>query len=329
MGRVQLPPGLRAPAFTVAEARDAGLRDVDLRALHRPTRAVRALTPPQSLAERARAYAVALPADAAFSHVTAARLLGLPLPHVLPADAAFSHVTAARLLGLPLPHVLEADVLLDVMRPSGRSRTRRAGCRGHRGLESREVVLRHGLRVVAGPDTWCDLGELAGGSLTVDDLVVVADALLGPPHRLAVEALTTALDRRVRPRGRAALLDAIALARPGSRSPMETRARLMFVRAGFPEPEVNGVVRDAHGGWLLEGDLVWRRRRVIGEYQGEDHADRRRRSSDAHRAGLARDEGWTVLELWAEDIWSPPRRRTTLRRYAAELGIDPTTLVIA
>lgn len=190
------------------------------------------------------------------------------------------------------------------------------------------MVLRHGLRVVGGADTWCDLGELPGGSMTVDDLVVAADALLGPPQPLVVGTLSAALERRVRPRGRGALLDALTLARPGSRSPMETRARLMFVRAGFPEPEVNGVVRDAHGGWLLEGDLVWRRQRVVGEYQGEAHADRRRRSSDAQRAGLARDEGWTVLELWAQDIWSPPRRRTTLRRFAAALGVDPAMLRI-
>lgn len=305
MGRVELPEELGEGPFTVGRARAAGLRDGDLRALHRPTRAVRMLARPGSLVERATAFAVALPPD-----------------------AAFSHATAARLLGLPLPAALESEVLLDVMRPTGRSRTRRAGCRGHRGLESREVVLCHGVRVVGGADTWCDLGELPGGSMTVDDLVVAADALLGPPHPLVVGTLSAALERRVRPRGRGALLDALTLARRGSRSPMETRARLMFVRAGFPEPEVNGVVRDANGGWLLEGDLVWRRQRVVGEYQGEAHADRRRRSSDAQRAGLARDEGWTVLELWAEDIWSPPRRRTTLRRFAAALGVDPATLRI-
>jgi hypothetical protein len=37
---------------------------------------------------------------------------------------------------------------------------------------------------------------------------------------------------------------------------METRARLVFHRAGFPEPEVNGAIHASHSGWLAEGDLV-------------------------------------------------------------------------
>jgi hypothetical protein len=60
---------------------------------------------------------------------------------------------------------------------------------------------------------------------------------------------------------------------------METRSRLMFVDAGFPAPRVNDIVRHRHGGWLLEGDLVWRDKRVVGEYQGGHRADRARRSA--------------------------------------------------
>jgi hypothetical protein len=72
------------------------------------------------------------------------------------------------------------------------------------------------------------------------------------------------------------------------------------------------------GGWLLEGDQAGG-----AESQGADHADRRRRSSDAHRSGLARDHGWTLLEMWAEGVWSPTNLRTTLRRFALALGLDP------
>ena len=214
------------------------------------------------------------------------------------------------------------------MRPTGRAVTRRAGCRGHRGLESREVVVCRGVRVVGAADTWCDLGELVGRRLGVDDLVVAGDAVLGRLGAEATSRLAGTLGARTSPRGGRALADALALVRPGVRSPMESRARLVFVRAGFPEPEVNQPVRDAAGGWLLEGDLVWRGQRVVGEYQGADHADRRRRSADAHRAGLARDEGWTVLELWAEDLRVGPRRRTTLRRFAGALGLRPSDLRI-
>ena len=102
----------------------------------------------------------------------------------------------------------------------------------------------------------------------------------------------------------------------------------MFHRAGFPEPQVN---LDAHadgGGWLLEGDLVWPQQRVVGEYQGKDHASITRRSYDADRVAVAGDDGWTVLEIYAADVFRPLRRKACLRRFAVALGLDSSTLTI-
>ncbi|WP_377645246.1 hypothetical protein [Oryzobacter terrae] len=304
MGRAPLPAGLVGGPFTVGQARALGLRYCDLRrhGLSRPTHSVRTATPPKSLWERARAFAAALPDD-----------------------AAFSHVTAALLLGLPLTRVLELQPALDVMRPSAVTPTRRKGCFGHRGLELREVVRVDGIAVVGPADTWVDLGEVLHRGLDLDDLVVAGDVVANRVPEGAA-SMAAVLSGRTRPRGRRVLGDALALVRPGVRSPMETRSRLMFVRAGLPEPEVNATVHDTAGGWLLEGDLVWREQRVVGEYQGEEHASRRRRSADAHRARLATAEGWTVLELFAEDVLLAPRRRVTLRRFATALGLDPRAL---
>lgn len=296
-----LPEEMRTRPFTVAELRDAGLPRSRLRhpALHLPTRSVRSAAPVVTLVERAAAFARALPDD-----------------------CAFSHGTAARLLGIPLPRRFEESTLLDVMRHSRRSPIRRRGCAGHRGLESRSVLDVSGLRVVAPVDTWCDLGELVRRGLTVDDLVVAGDhvveRLLEPQGRRILESL----DARCAPRGATSLDEALALVRPGVRSPMETRARLMFVRAGFPEPEVNADVRDAHGGWLLEGDLVWREQRVIGEYQGSDHASIKRRSADSSRATGAETEGYRVLEIFAEDVYGAARRRACLTRFARAMSLD-------
>ena len=172
---------------------------------------MRSLGPPEDLQGRARAFAAALPSDVAFSHITSARLLGLPLPSRI------------------------VDSALHVMRSSDRTRIRRTGCRGHRGLETRGVEIVKGLRVVCGPDTWCDLGDLLTGLLTVDDLIVIGDAILA---RLGEEpsVLASVLESRVRPRGRTMLTEALGLIRAGARSPMESLTRLMFVRAGFPEP---------------------------------------------------------------------------------------------
>jgi hypothetical protein len=305
MGGLQLPRSLASRPFTVAQGREAGLQLPELRShrLHAPTHGVRTASVPTTVHQRAAAFAAGMPAD-----------------------AAFSHVSAAQLLNLPLPSELELQVLLDVTRPASMAQVRRAGCRGHRGLERREVMDVDGLRVVGLVDTWCDLGELSAGEMGVDDLVVVGDVVVNRLEPGGHAALRAALDARTRPRGKARLTEALFLVRVGSRSPMETRSRLMFGRAGFPEPALNAAVYDANGGWLLEGDLVWHQHRVIGEYQGADHASRKRRSADSFRIGLAGDEDYTVIEIYAEDIYGRARRRTLLRRFARAMKLDPTTL---
>ena len=102
----------------------------------------------------------------------------------------------------------------------------------------------------------------------------------------------------------------------------------MFHRAGFPAPELNAPVRDAHGGWLLDGDLVWRRHRVIGEYQGADHASIKRRSADSSRVTAAEAEDYRVLEIYAEDVYRGARRRACLTRFARTMGLDLADLRI-
>lgn len=309
--------------LTGAQWRADGLRSV--------TRGVRSSVPLEDLADRCAAFALALPEG-----------------------VAFSHLTAARLWDLPLPRWAEDVAGLDVMRDSARPVIERGECRGHRGLETRGTKQLHGLVVTSPVDTWVDLAEVRRPrAFGVDDLVVVADAVLmrlattvevteGEEEWQAVsrfegdrladgarvdhrDRLRVALEARVRPRGAVRLRRALVLARVGSRSPMETRSRLLVVRAGLPEPELNAAVH-APGGWLLEGDLVWRGQRVIAEYQGGHHAGRRRRSLDEARRALAEDEGWTVVEIYAEDHHRPPRRRALLCRLATALGVDPHAL---
>ena len=301
-----LPEGMRTRPFTVAELRDAGLPPSRLRhpGLHLPTRSVRSASPVRTLVDRAAAFAKALPED-----------------------CVFSHATAARLLGIPLPRQVEQCTVLDVMRDSHRTPVRRRGCRGHRGLETRRVLEVSGLRVVAPNDTWCDLGELVQRGLTVDDLVVAGDVVV-MRRRPRDPTVLEVLSARCRPRGAASLHEAATLVRPGVRSPMESRARLMFHRAGFPEPEVNAEVRDDHGGWLLEGDLVWRGQRVVAEYQGADHASMKRRSADGSRAACAEDHGYRVIEVFAEDVFVGARRRACLSRFARAMHLDPGRLRI-
>ena len=117
--------------------------------------------------------------------------------------------------------------------------------------------------------------------------------------------------------------------RHGVRSPDGDARTAPVLYAGFPEPEVNAALTDLQGGWLAEGDLVWRMRRVVGEYQGQVHADRGRASLDAFRRGLLEDNRWQVKDIWSEDPRRGPRRRTTLMSFAGALDLlDPATLVL-
>ncbi|MEO6790150.1 MAG: hypothetical protein ABI249_07485 [Ornithinibacter sp.] len=311
-----LPSGLGPGPFSSARARELGVPSSRLRRgdLVHPTRGAHATSAPDTLTERATAYQAGMPSARAFSHRTAAHLWGVPLP------------------GKEEPN---GTTLLDVMAPTGDGMVIRRGAKGHRGLETRAVatIPGTGLRVVDLADTWCDLGELKRGALSVGDLVVAADAVVAAldaraGRQVGIAMLRSALAARVRPRGGINLRRALARARHGVRSPMETRARLMFVDAGFPEPEVNAPLTDVAGEWLAEGDLVWRPQRVVGEYQGGHHAERKRRSEDAFRRRLLEDQRWHVEELWAEDVRRGPRRRTTLLVFAHALGLDPCTLQI-
>ncbi|HEV7171587.1 hypothetical protein [Pedococcus sp.] len=303
MPRQQLPVTLAGRAFTIASARQLGLGEGRLRGqdLSRPFHGVRVDTasPP------ARDHRGALQTDA-----RAASL-------VLPADCAFSHCTAATLLGLPLPRSHEHP-RLHVMRPTSRNPVARPQMHAHLGLESRETVRVEGLRVVSAADTWVDLASLLG----VEDLVVLGDSVARRAG--SVDPLRAAVTRRGRVRGVRALREALDWIRVGSDSPMETRSRLLFVRHGLPEPELNVTVMARDGsGFLCRSDFVWRHQRVIGEYQGEHHfGSYERGDDDIARRLLAEDDGWKYVEITRSDVFHPARRHGLVQRLARYLGVE-------
>ncbi len=157
-----LPVRLGPGPFSTAQAWQLGVpaQRLGRSDIVHPTRGAHALTEPATLVERAAAFQVAMPRARAFSHLTAAALWGLPLPRALEAVAS------------------APDAELHVIAPSRDGVPVRRGVTGHRGLEWRSVAVPTGtgLRVVDVADTWCDLGELPGGVLSVVDLVVAGDA---------------------------------------------------------------------------------------------------------------------------------------------------------
>ncbi|WP_323099770.1 hypothetical protein [Intrasporangium sp. YIM S08009] len=257
----------------------------------------------------------------------------------VPPGSVLSHVTAAQLHGIPLPASALLDSRTHVVRPLPATQARVPGVRGHRALHPREVTTIRGLPVTGLADTFADLGELIGRGkpLGLDDAVVAGDACATMLE--SVVPLRRAIDARVRPRGKRTLVEALQLVRVGAASPRETIARLMFVRAGLPEPKLNEPVRSADDPDRILGfaDLLWRVRapdgtvqRLVGEYQGEAfHSLADQRGRDDVRARGFADEGWPVEEMWKADLATEAARVQTVLRFASRLGLPRSALTLS
>jgi hypothetical protein len=216
---------------------------------------------------------------------------------------------------------LDGDDSIHVIRDARAGAIRRPGIIGHRGLRSRKVVTIGALPVTSPADTWVDMGELIrpGIPLGLDDLVVMGDAVateLG-----SVEPLREALEARVGPRGKLTLLEALTWIRVGSESPGETRTRLVLVRARLPEPELNQPIVAAGDRWLGRPDMRWLAQRALLEYQGREfHDSDEQRAQDKVRFQRFGDDGWSVIEVWDDDVNTDAARVALVLRAAEELG---------
>ena len=307
---LDLPPHLLERPFAVAEAWQEGVPPSTVRrtALTAPFYGVRRrASVPVTLRSQCAAAMCVLPASSVFSHGTAARLLGLPLPRGT-AD---------------LPQTVEVTVPRRTTRPRGE------GIRGHRSdLLAHEVVDLDGLAATSPIRTWCDLAT----RWSLDDLVMVGDAVVAgerdddvvglrlggcrpaprSPHRALplpspadLRAAAVAWGAR---RGSRSLRAAGDLVRTGVDSPPETHLRLLIVRAGLPEPVVNLDVHDSDGTWIHRPDLSWPRWRVGMDYDGGHHfsGSQARVRRDASRREDLRSIGWLLPVVAGSDLYRRP-----------------------
>ena len=110
--------------------------------------------------------------------------------------------------------------------------------------------------------------------------------------------------------------DAVALAEDLSRSPQETRLRLMWqLDAGRGRPLVNRPLFDLRGRLLGYPDLFDPEAGVVGEYDGADHRSAQRHSDDVDRESGFRDHLLEVVRFTGPDMTVP--QRVTERIHAA------------
>ncbi|NYF09197.1 hypothetical protein HDC94_000353 [Leifsonia sp. AK011] len=276
--RRDLPPGL-GEAFAVRDARASGVtaRRLDARDLEAPFRGsrIRVTNAPSldryelreyELRRRAQAYVPVAPRDAAFSHVTAARLLGMPLPERLFADEL--HVTTS---GQP---------------------PRRKGVAAHRSLDARRIEVR-GFAVIPAEVVWLQLAPL----LTLEELIEAGDHLVRrkrPPCTL--DSLAAEIVAARGRRGVTAAAAALPHLRAGTDSPRETRMRRTIVHAGFLEPAV-GFRAHHEGAFIGTPDLAYPEYRIAFEYQGGGHREEDVFEEDIDRLERFHEAGWAVVQV--------------------------------
>ncbi|NEN06971.1 hypothetical protein G3T36_13990 [Diaminobutyricibacter tongyongensis] len=215
---------------------------------------------------------------------------------VLKPDHFFSHVTAARLHGLPLPRRLEQDTTIHVSSFAPTRAPRRAGVVGHRAERSRVKVGRIAQLPLALPAyAWCQLASI----LSLDELIAAGDRLAGMSRPLATSSeIEEAVIAFGQGHGSKRLADAFNLIRPNVASPMETALRLELMRAGLPEPELNIPIFDSTGHRIAIGDLVYTGFRVLVEYDGEQHRlDDYQYSRDVVRHNDLIAAGWITIRV--------------------------------
>lgn len=299
-----LPVELHDTPFTVSAALTAGLTRRRTRAtdLVSPCRGVRRQSGTEiNLLERVRALVAAT-------------------------GAIPSHETAAGLWGFPLPLTLQDHESLHLTRQPGHRAVRRRGVIGHESaLRPDEITQGRMLACTSAMRTWFDLALTLGE----DDLVIAGDYLLRRRDPLAgPDELDAYLESKRGAPGYRKALRARALMRTGTDSPKETEVRLLLVRHGLPEPEINLPILDGTGGWVQDPDMSYPEYKVSIQYDGGHHATPAQRRSDISRDEDALELGWRVvrltqLDLDLRDTTGEPRVVTRVRKALLERGWAP------
>jgi hypothetical protein len=240
--------------------------------------------------------------------------LGL-LAAVLPADAAYSHGTAAHLLGAPVDRPPRPHVVL-TPRPV---LPQHAGLVVHqRLLHLRDVVRHRGVRVTSGAQTFLDLAAV----LPAAELVAVGDALWRKGH-LDRGTLAERLARADRVRGVVRARACAPLLTPLADSRPESLIRFWLTESDLPDPVPQVPVSGSGGGLVAHGDLGYPRWRVLLEYEGRQHAEAERFGPDVDRYSLMAADGWLVLRFAARHLREPRTVVDRTRRALASRGWAP------
>jgi very-short-patch-repair endonuclease len=282
---------LRRVPFTVAQAREAGMRWRDLQTRHwsRTSHGQYAWAGlPQDFRLKLLAVSLRMPRKYAFSGLAAAWLLGL--------DSSWSEL-------------VEVTVPRDVpVRARAGVKVRRAA------LPESDVIVKRGLRTTSAMRTVCDLGSRAD---LVESVVAVDMALYAGLVKLP--DLESHVATHAGAKGIRRLRRAVWLAEPRSESPMETRLRIQLIRGRLPRPSVQSELCDSNGRFLGRVDLYYPDRRLAIEYDGAGHKDHL--DADLKRQNALLNAGYHLLRFTAADLRQPKSVVAEVRKVRATLPV--------
>lgn len=231
-----------------------------------------------------------------------------------PAGALVSHSTAASLFGLQLPLVpRDARIHLTVP-PSTRAR-HRADRKIHVStVPAAHIQRRAGVALTSPGRTWLDLAA----HVPPGALLAITDQMLR--RRYPRSGFDRMLASAPGVRGKRTARAVLAIAHPLAGSPMESVLRWLIHEAGLPAPVLQHVVRDGDGRFLGEVDLAWPDQRLLVEFDGNVHRERRVFVDDVRRQNGLVLAGWTVLRFTSADVLGRPERVIALIRTALGIG---------
>lgn len=218
-----------------------------------------------------------------------------------PPGAVVSHLSAADVWGIEVPFRKRDDRRVHLTVPSGVGAESRVDRRLYRiPLIETEAERRWSMPVTTPARTWRDLA----GILEPPALLAVTDQFVnGLASR---QELREALLRRPRGRGCARARRVLPLADSRAGSPMESVLRWRVHEAGLPDPELQFVVRDGGGVFLGRADFAWPGRKLLVEFDGDVHRDRKVFVEDLRRQNRLVAAGWTVLRFSSADVLGHP-----------------------
>jgi hypothetical protein len=237
------------------------------------------------------------------------------LARVLPADAAYSHLTAAAVLDAPFDSPSRPHVALTPRRVLPQHS---AFVVHGRRLETQDVITQAGLRVTSGAQTFLDLAS----TLWAPDLVALGDALLRARH-MTHASLVDRLARASRVRGVVRARACAPLLSPLSMSRPESWMRYWLLTSALPAPRPQVPVHDRWGAEVAHADLGYAEWKVALEYEGRQHADVDQFGRDIDRYSLMAADGWLVLRFARRHVGGPAVLVDRTRRALLTRGWRP------